>query len=370
MCLCKFETRRWPLCIVVGGSFFVVVAGIVMIAISVMFYNSDVVENVSKEDDRIDDGRKFIFVCLLIFSLVTLLVGGLGFCFCWTKSRLFACLYGLVLLPTWIFILTVGVVAVAFVYVGKDRIEEECQDLVDRLYTPGENEIAAPIDETLTAEETAALISSDSGSFRDQFGSNNVVDTACPSLPLSGDSYTVTYSLDIYESIYINQYMCSCHCPCRITTAAAQWTSLTKQDLEDMGFDRDPESFVFASTGTNYENYKQCIMDESRASGSIGDTFSIFAESFRDQDNFEDLSDWIRFFEEEYTCGGVCEKSLFYWQKSIDAGRPTDSCVGALKDDLGDNFLILALVTLASGVLLLIMFIYQYCLWKSYGYDS
>jgi len=140
--MCKFDTRRFPLCIVVGGSFFVFLAGVVMIAFAVMFFNSDVVKNVSKEDDKIEEGRMFIFVCLLIFSLITLLIGGLGFCFCCTKSRLFACSYGIVLLPTWVFILTVGFTATAFVYVGKDRIEEECQNLADKFSNDNTEEIA------------------------------------------------------------------------------------------------------------------------------------------------------------------------------------------------------------------------------------
>ena len=124
--MCKFESRKCPLCIVVSGSFFVACAGIAMVAIAFMFYNSDVIENIGKEDDKIADGRNFIFFCLVVFALVTILVGMLGFCFCCTKNRLFACSYGLVLLPTWIFVLTVGFVALAVSFAGKEKIEDEC----------------------------------------------------------------------------------------------------------------------------------------------------------------------------------------------------------------------------------------------------
>ena len=124
--MCKFETRKCPLCIVVSGSFFVTIAGIAMVAIAFMFYNSDVIENIGKEDDKIADGRNFIFFCLVVFALVTILVGMLGFCFCCTKSKLFSCSYGIVLLPTWIFVLTVGIVALAVSFAGKEKIEDEC----------------------------------------------------------------------------------------------------------------------------------------------------------------------------------------------------------------------------------------------------
>mgnify|MGYP001473114236 FL=1 len=60
--------------------------------------------------------------------------------------------------------------------------------------------------------------------------------------------------------------------------------------------------------------------------------------------------EWIEFFEEEYTCSGICTPALFYWSKSIDLGKPSKSCVNSIKDDLTDSFTGMAIATLFSGI--------------------
>lgn len=76
--------------------------------------------------------------------------------------------------------------------------------------------------------------------------------------------------------------------------------------------------------------------------------------------------EWVEFFEDEYTCAGICSPALFYWSKSIELGRPTEACVGSIKDDLTESFLGLAVATLVSGFLLFFIWIMQYCLWKKF----
>ena len=152
--MCKFYSRRCPLWIVTGGSFIVALAGVIMIVIAVMFYNSELVENVSKEDEAIEDGRKFIFVSLVIFALFTIAIGLLGFCFCYTDSKIFACTYGLVLLPTWIFVLTCGIVAVAVSFAGKDRIEDECNKISDRLSEINDTSSSTSSDSTVNSSSS------------------------------------------------------------------------------------------------------------------------------------------------------------------------------------------------------------------------
>ena len=76
--------------------------------------------------------------------------------------------------------------------------------------------------------------------------------------------------------------------------------------------------------------------------------------------------EWIEFFEEEYTCSGICTPALFYWSKSIDLGKPSKSCVNSIKDDLTDSFTGMAIATLFSGILLFFIWICQYCLWRKF----
>jgi len=76
-----------------------------------------------KEDEEIEDARKFIFMVLLIFSLVTIVIASLGFCFKWCKNRCFACLYGTLLFPTWIIVIVVGTLSTLASVASTDAIE-------------------------------------------------------------------------------------------------------------------------------------------------------------------------------------------------------------------------------------------------------
>ena len=76
------------------------------------------------------------------------------------------------------------------------------------------------------------------------------------------------------------------------------------------------------------------------------------------------VTDLVEFFESEYDCAGICKPALFYFSKSVELGPPTGSCVGNLKDEINSEFGGLGAATLCSGVLLLAIFIMQYCLWN------
>ena len=72
------------------------------------------------------------------------------------------------------------------------------------------------------------------------------------------------------------------------------------------------------------------------------------------------------FFENTYDCAGVCQPALFSLGKSVELGRPNASCIGSLKDELNSEFGGLGAATLISGVLLMLTFVFQYCLWYKY----
>ena len=94
--------------------------------------------------------------------------------------------------------------------------------------------------------------------------------------------------------------------------------------------------------------------------------FYGFAKFFREQIDFPRIKDWIKFFEVDYNCAGICKPALFSWMRSIEAGRPNQSCIASLKDDVADSLMGLGVVGLVSGILLFAVFISQYCLWKKY----
>ena len=78
------------------------------------------------------------------------------------------------------------------------------------------------------------------------------------------------------------------------------------------------------------------------------------------------ISAFVTFFEESYNCAGVCQTALFYFGRSVEVGKPTETCIGNLKDAITDEVAGLGIATLVAGILLLFIFICQYCLWYKY----
>ena len=158
MCGTCFSVRNIPLKIVMWLSFLVFLVGIVMIVYTFLFTNADVVEQMGKQNDQVDSGRKFIFVVLMIFAFVTIIVGCLGCVFKWVKNKLFACVYGFILLPTWIMVITVGAFATWLSFAAKDKIEEECEDFLVTLTEQDKKREAnaCGIDLSASAEDQAA----------------------------------------------------------------------------------------------------------------------------------------------------------------------------------------------------------------------
>lgn len=142
----------------------------------------------------------------------------------------------------------------------------------------------------------------------------------------------------------LNSYMCSVNCPCD-NAHANKWADRTR-----------PGGLDF--TG-NYTRYSDCL----NADIHFDPDFTTWAESIRSQTEY---LDWMKWFEDEFDCGGICVKSLFFWSKDLSAGPPSEACLKGMHDGLTSAFTGLSVCTLLAGIFLLFMFIWQYCLWKKY----
>lgn len=75
-----------------------------------------------------------------------------------------------------------------------------------------------------------------------------------------------------------------------------------------------------------FNTYQECI-DESAKDmyqvNGFGTEFNKFAKSFKNQSSYDSIMKWIKFFEDEYDCAGICQPSAFSFSKSIAIGRPT-----------------------------------------------
>lgn len=94
--------------------------------------------------------------------------------------------------------------------------------------------------------------------------------------------------------------------------------------------------------------------------------FDAFRESFASQGTFNEIMDWIVFFEDEYDCAGICKPSVFYWNKGLGSGVPGKACVSSIQDEVGSAFMGLGISSFVAGILFFFIFIFQYCLWKKY----
>lgn len=298
-----FDKRKTPVAIICGCSVVAVIFGVLMIVFAFLLTNNKILDQMQQENADIDSARKAAFTLLLIFSLTTIAIAALGFCFRWVKNRCFACIYGIILLPTWIVLIVVGIITLAASVASSDHIEKQC--LIYEL-------------------QSQTQLSSDSN---------------------------ISISLDIYNSLGVNQYMCSEYCPCAPTQAAASWSNM----------DRTPNF-----TG-DIKTYQGCIEKYANPANQVGtSSFYGFCEEFVGQANYNDIVKWIKFFEDEYDCAGICQPATFYFTQSIDKGRPKSGCITSVKDDITSAFTGLAITTLIAGIFLFFVFIMQYCLWRSY----
>ena len=110
---------------------------------------------------------------------------GLTCCCCKIKNKCFLCGYGAFLLPMWIVLLVLGGIGIYASTAGKDELTDQCQDIVNK--------------------------------------AGNVY-------TIDGEYSDINISLDIYETIQINKYMCTTDCPCiGINAATLSTWDLTTQ---------------------------------------------------------------------------------------------------------------------------------------------
>jgi len=339
--MCCFSGRKTPACIVFFLSFLAVAAGIMMIVFAARLQNSeflDKVQDVDEVETAVDlkKYRNLFFIGLVLFALIAIVAAIMGIGACKIKHRCYTCCYGLLLLPTWIMIILIGTGAVFVSYASEDVIEDKCAEYMDKFET-GIDNLGNKITD-LTNGDTSG-------------GSSN---------PLLADNCAQIYdtdvpiSMQIYDSLLINEEMCSINCPCKPVDERFEWVNLNRAEI---GRCRD---WDFTGTITTY---KECLQQPGPQAKI---RYQGFAEGLVSQDSWDGIADFIEFFENQLDCAGICRPALFSFSKSIENGRPNNSCVKGLMENIDQEFVGLSAATLISGILLFFIWIMQYCLWKKY----
>jgi len=85
-----------------------------------------------------------------------------------------------------------------------------------------------------------------------------------------------------------------------------------------------------------------------------------------EENNLDLAIDFANYFEEEYSCSGICRSALFYYSRSITAGKPEQVCLMFLKQEVQNNLAYMGVAAIVAGLVMLATFIFQYCLWAEY----
>lgn len=75
----------------------------------------------------------------------------------------------------------------------------------------------------------------------------------------------------------------------------------------------------------------------------------------------------MNYFEAKYKCSGICKTTLFYATLNLSEGIPSDSCEEPLKTEVRNSFMYIGVFTFITGVLMFLIWIMNYCLWKNYA---
>ena len=209
-----FESRNTPVCCIAILSILTFIGGVLMIVFTVIVTGMDVVDELSKTEgfDRFNDVKGLFFAILLVFSLITICLSTCGLiCRCVT-SRRWACVYGVLLLPSFIVLVVFGFIFVAMSAWGKEKIEQECLKLSEALSFDIDKEVA-------------------------------------------GKAIDIEINLQIYDAILLNTSKCTVDCPCADVSTKDQWLDLPEEALEQ-GWPTRTAGLNFSG---NFTSYSECI---------------------------------------------------------------------------------------------------------------
>jgi len=167
----------------------------------------------------------------------------------------------------------------------------------------------------------------------------------------------------------VGQTMCSVACPCPIefsgtwseaeiglteseinkkygrTYLASSDNSTIGTDLFYLYFTDDPDIRTFTS-------FYDCL------------TRDDIDTDFSGQEYLETVSQFVSYFEENDSCTGICESSLFFFVSELSKGIPERTCIKPIQRLVKDTMFGLGICVFLTGVFFVCAFCCQYCLWK------
>ena len=83
-------------------------------------FNTKTIKNLAEGDNWSEDARSYVLIFFTLFAIFTMLISAMGFFLCRCTNRWFVCSYSFLLLPTWILVSVIGLLAIFASTAGKD----------------------------------------------------------------------------------------------------------------------------------------------------------------------------------------------------------------------------------------------------------
>jgi len=178
--------------------------------------------------------------------------------------------------------------------------------------------------------------------------------------------------------------MCSNLCPCDISglpvepeDVKAKWLALagnqeelTKYDRCFGGSDCDAtgEKILVMYDGVDteimklyniqaYKTFKACYDDLREGKRDTAQVSEEKAKEYQEKYNkeeFQQAMKFITFFEEKWTCSGICANSMFYYTLPMSQGPPTETCLVHMKDEIQNNLTYMGMASLLCGLVMVV----------------
>lgn len=110
--------------------------------------------------------------------------------------------------------------------------------------------------------------------------------------------------------------MCTATCPCKTVANQKVWTDMTAAQLAPYA---RSQGFTFQNTLPAYSSVKECydaVMAQAAAQGALT------PEAQDRKASFEVGIAFLNYFEQEFSCSGLCRSPLFYWTRPLTEGKP------------------------------------------------
>lgn len=178
----------------------------------------------------------------------------------------------------------------------------------------------------------------------------------------NGSSYTTASSMDTGMLQLVNENMCTDTCPCDSTAynqgygsmPAGNFTYQGRTSAKGSGKNANGQLQITLAAGgaQSFQRFSDCWKN-------------VMAPKEQDQQKLGQVNSYLGVMaglEPKFGCSGMCTNALFFFTQPISSS-PAGGCQNAIVSTVGNGYTIPGAIVIISSFLVLIIFLFQYCLW-------